>query len=421
MEKEKKDIKLKLITPLTIRRFTSKKLHDIVKNMSNKNEKISVEELVKNESFKELIKYAARKSLVNKSNSNKIKKQNKIAGKYEENAKILKEALEDELIGQKQYNKKMENLQYRINKEIYAKDLSDAIQEKPKNPRWQRIANNLKKIASIVGIPFVMIAKGVSKITRAVKVKFLTAEKIVKKVREMEQVVKETEDVAKEMKVAEKSKELNSEELFEKKKELYDNSSKEVQQEIYNKDYEKAVKENAKRATQRRESASKDAESEKVEPKKEEKETESKVEPEKVEPKKEEKETESKVEPTKIRPEEKKPEVKKEKINRKKDRVLDKYKAEGYTQNANGEYYNPWTDEYDAEYDPHKDVAYNQKDKAQREAKRRKDLHMDGKAPKIDHKEATQNVKAKRGQIEKVEGEILTPEEVKKVYGDLEK
>lgn len=384
MEKEKKDIRLKLITPLTIRRFTSKKLHDIVKNMSNKNEKISVEELVKNESFKELIKYAARRSLVKRSNRNKIKKQNKIVGKYEENAKILKEALEDELISQKQYDKKMENLRYKIDKEIYAKDLSDQIQEKPKNPRWQRMANNLKKIASIVGIPFVMIAKGVSKITRAVKVKVLTARKIVKKVKEMEQVVKETEDVAKEIKMAEKSKELSNEALFEKKKEIYDNSSKQVQQEIYNRDYEKAVKENAKKDT----------------------------EPEKIKPKKEERETESKAEPSKKDSKDtKKSEVKQEKANHKKDRVVKRYEAEGYAQNANGEYYNPWTDEYDAEYDPHKDIAYNEKEK--REQKRREDLHMDGSAQKINHEKATQNVKTGEGQIEKDESGISTPEEVK--------
>lgn len=40
------------------------------------------------------------------------------------------------------------------------------------------------------------------------------------------------------------------------------------------------------------------------------------------------------------------------------DTALDKYKEEGYGQNINGEYYNPWTDEYDANYDPHKDPAY---------------------------------------------------------------
>lgn len=38
--------------------------------------------------------------------------------------------------------------------------------------------------------------------------------------------------------------------------------------------------------------------------------------------------------------------------------ALDKYSANGYGQNANGEYFNPWTDEYDANYDPTKDAAY---------------------------------------------------------------
>ena len=38
--------------------------------------------------------------------------------------------------------------------------------------------------------------------------------------------------------------------------------------------------------------------------------------------------------------------------------ALDKYSAEGFEQNDNGEYYNPWTDEYDANYDPRKDPNY---------------------------------------------------------------
>lgn len=39
--------------------------------------------------------------------------------------------------------------------------------------------------------------------------------------------------------------------------------------------------------------------------------------------------------------------------------ALEKYRSEGYGQNANGEYYNPWTDEYDADYNPTKDESYN--------------------------------------------------------------
>ena len=39
--------------------------------------------------------------------------------------------------------------------------------------------------------------------------------------------------------------------------------------------------------------------------------------------------------------------------------ALQKYQNEGYGQNANGEYYNPWIDEYDPNYDPTKDENYN--------------------------------------------------------------
>ena len=41
------------------------------------------------------------------------------------------------------------------------------------------------------------------------------------------------------------------------------------------------------------------------------------------------------------------------------DEALDKYKSEGFGQNAEGEYFNPWTDEYDKNYDPTKDSNYN--------------------------------------------------------------
>lgn len=42
------------------------------------------------------------------------------------------------------------------------------------------------------------------------------------------------------------------------------------------------------------------------------------------------------------------------------DEVMERYGAEGYGQNANGEYFNPYTDEYDPNYDPHTDSSYAQ-------------------------------------------------------------
>ncbi len=41
-----------------------------------------------------------------------------------------------------------------------------------------------------------------------------------------------------------------------------------------------------------------------------------------------------------------------------KKEALRKYEQEGYGKNADGEYYNPWTDEYDKNYDPTKDTTY---------------------------------------------------------------
>ena len=40
------------------------------------------------------------------------------------------------------------------------------------------------------------------------------------------------------------------------------------------------------------------------------------------------------------------------------DSILDQYRAEGFGQNSEGHYYNPWTDEYDPDYDPHNDPDY---------------------------------------------------------------
>ena len=39
------------------------------------------------------------------------------------------------------------------------------------------------------------------------------------------------------------------------------------------------------------------------------------------------------------------------------DEVMDRYSAEGFGQNVNGEYFNPYTDEYDASYEPHNDSS----------------------------------------------------------------
>jgi len=43
------------------------------------------------------------------------------------------------------------------------------------------------------------------------------------------------------------------------------------------------------------------------------------------------------------------------------DPVLEKYKNDGFGQNAFGWYFNPWKGEFDKDYDPHNDPEYNEK------------------------------------------------------------
>lgn len=53
--------------------------------------------------------------------------------------------------------------------------------------------------------------------------------------------------------------------------------------------------------------------------------------------------------------------------------ALDNYQAEGYGQNDSGEYFNPWTDEYDADYDPTKDQSYLSKAQEELEQNQQQD------------------------------------------------
>lgn len=49
------------------------------------------------------------------------------------------------------------------------------------------------------------------------------------------------------------------------------------------------------------------------------------------------------------------------------DTVLERYRSEGYRQNPDGVYFNPWTDEYDANYDPHQDATYMRQQEVEQE------------------------------------------------------
>lgn len=62
------------------------------------------------------------------------------------------------------------------------------------------------------------------------------------------------------------------------------------------------------------------------------------------------------------------------------DEVLQKYKNEGFGQNALGWYFNPWKDEYDATYDPHNDFSYNSNLRSNKEETHKEETHKEEKA-----------------------------------------
>ena len=68
------------------------------------------------------------------------------------------------------------------------------------------------------------------------------------------------------------------------------------------------------------------------------------------------------------------------------DEIMDKYSSEGFGQNANGEYFNPYTNEYDASYDPHKDSLYSQQSYSMQSSvpstSSQSDSEQSGKKPK---------------------------------------
>lgn len=62
------------------------------------------------------------------------------------------------------------------------------------------------------------------------------------------------------------------------------------------------------------------------------------------------------------------------------DEVLQKYRNEGFGQNALGWYFNPWKDEYDATYDPHNDFSYNSNLRSNKEETHKEETHKEEKA-----------------------------------------
>ena len=227
---EKKNIKLRILTWSDLRRFKSRTLHNIINKWREKNASISLQELSEDGKYFELMKHAARKSLIKRADKKLEKQRKKVDEKYLKKEEIEKEALNNTLTNQKQYDRQMEYIRYKKQKEQYEKDLSDEVQEKPENPRFRGIKKGLKAIGKAIGktvaFPFVMVAKGASKLIRGANVNRLTVGKFYNLYKEMKEEVKLEEDT-KDVK-----NKMNKVKTLEKKDEIYQKASEKVQNKI---------------------------------------------------------------------------------------------------------------------------------------------------------------------------------------------
>lgn len=257
--KEKKQLKFRIKTFADFKRFTSKQLNNIVEKFRTNNKELtnlSLEELLEKQKFVGAMKAVVRQSLVNRADKSKETTKKRMI----QNIKELKEQntaneekFQNKEIREKEHEKarrKIEYQAYKINKEIYTKNLGAKDQEKPKNPIIQRSIKNVKNAAKVVGkgivkgasiaagtiaFPFVIayqgakagvkaIGRGAKMLKRGATVASLTAGKVAENVKEQVQTAK-----------------------IQVKREMYENANEEEKKEIVTNDHIAALRENAKR------------------------------------------------------------------------------------------------------------------------------------------------------------------------------
>lgn len=257
--KEKKQLKFRIKTFADFKRFTSKQLNKIVEKFRTNNKELtnlSLEELLEKQKFVGAMKAVVRQSLVNRADkSKKATKKRMIEDikELKEQNKANEEKFQNKEISEKEHEKasrKIEYQAYKIDKEMYTKNLGEKDQEKPKNPVIQRGINNVKNAAKVVGkgvvgaaglvagavaFPFVMaykgakagvkaIGKGAKMLKRGATVATLTAGKVAGNVKEQVQTAK-----------------------IQAEREIYENASEEEKKEIVTNAHAAALKENRKR------------------------------------------------------------------------------------------------------------------------------------------------------------------------------
>ncbi|MFR0822785.1 MAG: hypothetical protein ACLU84_08725 [Clostridia bacterium] len=260
--KEKKSLRLKVKTLSDAKRWFSKGLHNIIEKFRTKNRDGSdktLAELARDGKYTEIFKFAVREKLVTIADKQSISKQYRIEDEYDIKKENLEIEHENGQISDRKYRKELENIEYAKQKHLYANDLPGSLEERPANPRLQRIGRTVKNIVLAPIRAAKYVGRKVQSFVRGSKVALLTTGKVVQKsavavkntvknqIDPVAQQVKEAENAKIEMKTAEKSKELDETATLAKKKEIFDNSSKAVQNQIFDRDYKLAMKEDAKR------------------------------------------------------------------------------------------------------------------------------------------------------------------------------
>ncbi len=266
------------------KRFVNSKLDKIVELCKKeKNGKLTIEEagLLKS------IKVASKISIGKAIEGHMTKKYDKAYQKYDDRFSELDKMYDNKEISQEKYDKKIKNAEYKLAKAEYVLNMEDS-EERPKNPTIQRAIENIKKgakavgkglttaaavVGGVVASPFVIGYKVVKAVTNKVvaigrggKNLALTAGKVtvkgatavakkvepaakmvVQTVKETSQEVKETDNARRDMRAAEKSKELDDEATLSAKYDRFFSTSEQTQSAIRVKDWNAALKEDKKR------------------------------------------------------------------------------------------------------------------------------------------------------------------------------
>lgn len=155
-QKEKKDLRLKIKMPVDLKRWFSKKLDKIVSNFrqnnsvlanSNVDKKLDITNMKANDVVN-AITYQVKESLVKRADIYKVSKEYEIQDIYERENENLEILYSNKQISDKEYAKKLEDIEYKRQKANYAHNIGEPT-ERPKNPKVQRAIQTAKKVGKI--------------------------------------------------------------------------------------------------------------------------------------------------------------------------------------------------------------------------------------------------------------------------------